>query len=267
MRFDIITAFPESFSYLDSSLFYQAKKGKLLEIKLWPLRDFASDRHRTIDDRPFGGGPGMVLKIEPIYTALQAVKKVKRTNKRKIILTSLAGKPFTQKLARQLSQEKQLVIICGHYEGVDERVKKLVDLEISIGPYVLTGGELPAMVIVDVVSRYLPGFLHNPESLEERRIEKILSFRNRLSSRPSGEPQPRLSAVLFSADTSKPSQNRLRSVSWQKNFSITSIPVYTRPRVFKIGKKSYKVPAVLLSGDHKKIIAWQKKHAREIVFS
>jgi tRNA (guanine37-N1)-methyltransferase len=251
MRFDIITAFPESFSYLDSSLFYQAKKKKILEIKLWQLRDFTTDRHKTIDDRPFGGGPGMVLKIEPIYRALQAIKKTKKISKTKVILTSLAGELFTQKFAKKLSQEKQLIIVCGHYEGVDERVKKLVDLEVSIGPYVLSGGELPAMVIVDAVSRYIPGFLKNPASLEDQREQYLVRS---------------LSPCLSDRQAHKSALSPHKSALSPHKSAFISVPVYTRPRVFKIGKKSYKVPSVLLSGDHKKIIEWQRKHARVVKF-
>lgn len=114
----------------------------------------------------------MVLKIEPIYKAIQHIKKQTKIRKRKIILLSLGGEKFTQNLAHQLTKQKQLILICGHYEGVDERIKKFIDLEISIGPYVLTGGELPAMVIIDAVSRLIPNVLHNPQSLEEKRLKK-----------------------------------------------------------------------------------------------
>lgn len=167
--FDIITALPESFDYLKTSLIGRAVKRGLIRIKIWSLRDFAQDARKTIDDRPFGGGPGMVLKVEPLYRALTQAKKIAPKRKKLVILTSLAGQQLNQKLINKLSLEKQLIIICGHYEGVDERIKKFIDMEISLGPYVLSGGEIAAMAIIDSVSRHLPGFLHNPDSLEEKR--------------------------------------------------------------------------------------------------
>lgn len=175
IRFDLITLFPESFSYLDVSLFKRAKENNILEIKFWNPRDFAFDKHKTVDDTPYGGGPGMVLKPEPIYRALEASKKDFRTKKRKIILTHPAGKIFNQKLAEELSKFKQLIIICGHYEGVDSRIEKFVDEKISVGKYILTGGELPAMIIVDAISRYLPSFLHDPLSREDLRFDGYYS--------------------------------------------------------------------------------------------
>jgi len=203
---------------LNQSILKRAQEKGIIEIKIWNLRNFALDKHKTTDDYPYGGGPGMVLKIEPIYYAIEKIKQSFRTKKRKIILTDLRGKIFNQNIARELSKEKQIIIVCGHYEGVDERVKKIVDMSLSIGKYVLTGGELPAMVIIDAVSRHIKGVLKNPESLEEKRFNKLLS-----------------------------------------------IPIYTRPEVFitKEGKK-LKVPKVLLSGNHKKIEEWRRKHAKEI---
>jgi len=170
LRFDIITLFPEAFSYLDCSLFKRAREKGILEIKFWNPRDFAFDKHKTVDDTPYGGGPGMVLKPEPIYRALENAQKDFRTKKRKIILTHPAGKIFNQKLASSLSKFEQLIIICGHYEGIDARIEKFVDEKISVGQYILTGGELPAMIIVDAVSRYLPGFLNDPFSREDLRF-------------------------------------------------------------------------------------------------
>lgn len=170
LRIDLITLFPEVFYYLDHSLFKRAKEKKLIEIKFWNPRNFTFDKHKTLDDTPYGGGPGMVLKPEPIYRALEASKKDFRTKKRLVILTHPAGKIFNQKLAEEFSKFKQLIIICGHYEGIDARIEKFVDEKISIGKYILTGGELPAMVIVDAVSRYLPGFLHDQLSREDLRF-------------------------------------------------------------------------------------------------
>jgi tRNA (guanine37-N1)-methyltransferase len=176
MRFDIITLFPEAFSYLQTSIIKKAQEKGIIKIKFWNPRDFTFDKHKTVDDRPYGGGPGMVIKFEPVYLALEKAKKEYRTKKRKIILTSPAGKIFNQNLAKKLSQEKQIIIICGHYEGIDARIEKFVDLKISLGKFMLSGGEIPAMAIVDAVSRFLPGVLHNPLSQEEKRFGKLYSL-------------------------------------------------------------------------------------------
>jgi len=176
MRFDIITLFPEAFSYLQTSIIRKAQEKGIIKIKFWNPRDFTFDKHKTVDDRPYGGGPGMVIKFEPVYLALEKAKKEYRTKKRKIILTSPAGKIFNQNLAKKLSQEKQIIIICGHYEGIDARIEKFVDLKISLGKFMLSGGEIPAMAIVDAVSRFLPGVLHNPLSQEEKRFGKLYSL-------------------------------------------------------------------------------------------
>lgn len=174
MVFDLITLFPESFSYLNTSLFKKAQERNIIKIRFFNPRDFVKDKFRAIDDRPYGGGPGMVIKFEPVYLALKSAKKIK-VKKRKIILTHPAGKLWNQNLAKKLSQEEQIIIICGHYEGIDARIEKFVDLKISIGKYILTGGELAGMIIVDSISRYLPGFLHNPESLEDKRFSDLYS--------------------------------------------------------------------------------------------
>jgi tRNA (guanine37-N1)-methyltransferase len=176
MRFDIITLFPEAFSYLQTSIIKKAQEKGIIKIKFWNPRDFTFDKHKTVDDRPYGGGPGMVIKFEPVYLALEKAKKEYRIKKRKIILTSPAGKIFNQNLAKKLSQEKQIIIICGHYEGIDARIEKFVDLKISLGKFMLSGGEIPAMAIIDAVSRFLPGVLHNPLSQEEKRFGKLYSL-------------------------------------------------------------------------------------------
>jgi len=176
MQFDIITLFPEAFSYLQTSIIKKAQEKGIIKIKFWNPRDFTFDKHKTVDDRPYGGGPGMVIKFEPVYLALEQAKKEYKTKKRKIILTSPAGKIFNQNLAKKLSQEKQIIIICGHYEGIDARIEKFVDLKISLGKFMLSGGEIPAMAIIDAVSRFLPGVLHNPLSQEEKRFGKLYSL-------------------------------------------------------------------------------------------
>ncbi len=164
-KFDIITIFPEILdSYFNESLFKRAQDNKLLKIGTHNLRQWTTDRHQTVDDKPYGGGVGLVFKIEPIYKAL---KKIVGKNKQKIriILTAANGKRFTQKDAVRLSQYDQLIFVCPRYEGVDARVEKLVDEKISIGDYVLAGGELPAAVIIEAVARHLPGFVGKQESV------------------------------------------------------------------------------------------------------
>ena len=181
LYFDIITIFPETFSYLNTSILKKAQERKLIKVRFFDLKNFSPPHE--LDDRPYGGGPGMVIKFEPVYLALEKAKSSLKTKKRKIILTHPAGKIFDQNLARKLSQEKQLIIICGHYEGIDARIEKFVDLKISIGKYILTGGELPAMVIIDAVTRHIEGALHHPLSLEELRF-KIQDSRNKIYSYP-----------------------------------------------------------------------------------
>jgi tRNA (guanine37-N1)-methyltransferase len=220
IQFDIITIFPQIFdSYFKESLIKKAQKEKKIKIKVHNLRDWAKNKHKTIDDRPFGGGLGMVFKIEPIH---KAVKKIKKSNKKsKIILFTPRGKQFNQKIAYQLSKLNQIIMICGRYEGVDERVaKKMADIELSVGPYDLMGGEIPAMIIVETISRLIPGVLGKKQLLKQR-------------------------------------------ITKEKGF--IEYPQYTRPEVFEpIKGKKWKVPKVLLSGHHKKIEEWRKKHQKII---
>lgn len=173
MRFDIITIFPESLKgYFNSSILKRAQKNKKIEINFHNLRDFANDRHKKVDDKSFGGGPGMVLKIEPIVKAINSIFKSKIKNqKSKVIVFSPSGKQFSQKMAKNWANNfNNLILICGRYEGVDARVNKIIKVEeISIGSYILTGGELPAAVVVDSVSRQIKGVLGKEESLEEKR--------------------------------------------------------------------------------------------------
>lgn len=162
MRFDFLTIFPDIFSsYLNESILKRAQKNKKVAFHFHDLRTFTTDKHRTVDDRPYGGGVGMVMKVEPIFKALRALPK---STKRRVLLMSAKGKTFTQADAKRLSKYKNIVIICPRYEGVDERVVEYIDEEVAIGNYVLTGGELPAMVIADAVTRLLPGVLGKDES-------------------------------------------------------------------------------------------------------
>ena len=213
IKFDIISIFPNIFdSYFKESIIQRAQKKRLIKVKVHNLRKWTKDRHRTVDDRPFGGGIGMVLKIEPIYKAIKALKK----KKSKVVLFTPRGKKFDQKMAYRLSKANQLILICGRYEGVDERVAKYIaDEEISIGDYDLMGGELPAMVVIETIARLIPGVLGKPQLLKERITKK-------------------------------------------KGF--IEYPQYTRPEVFK----KWRVPKVLLSGNHKKIGEWRKKHGKII---
>ncbi len=169
LQIDVITIFPGVFEgVIQESILKRAQQKNIVKIKTHNLRDFTVDKHSTVDDYPYGGGVGMVLKAEPIFRAVEKIlRREKGKSKARIILLTPQGKTFNQAKAKELSKQKHLILICGHYEGVDERVKdNLVTDEISIGDYVLTGGELPAMVIIDCVVRLLPGVLHKRESFE-----------------------------------------------------------------------------------------------------
>ncbi len=220
MKYHIITIFPEIFSsYFSHSIIARAKKERKIDIEIHNLRKWSNNKQKNIDDTPYGGGAGMVLQVEPIYKALKEIAPRKKKS-RKIILSSAKGKTFNQKMAKNYSKElKEIIIICGRYEGVDERVKQFVDEEISIGNYVLTGGEIPAMAIVDSTTRLLPKVLGNKESIEDES----------------------------------------HNISGQLEY-----PQYTKPSSFKAGSKSLNVPEILLSGNHKKIEAWRKKHKKKI---
>ena len=227
MKFDIITIFPDLFKgFVSESLLARAQKKKLIKINLHNLRKWTDDKHKTVDGRPYGGGAGMVLKVEPIYKAVKAVKAKK--GKTRVILLSAKGKTFDQKKAQQLSKDDQIIFICGRYEGVDERVAKyLADEEISIGNYVLFGGEVPAMVLIEAISRLIPGVVAKEESVKN----ESFSISNR----------------------------KLETGNWKL---MKEHPHYTRPEVFKLGKKKLRVPPVLLSGDHENIEEWRKKNSK-----
>jgi len=170
MQFDILTIFPKIFnSYFNESIIKRAQGKKIIKIKTHNIRDFTTDKHKTVDDKPYGGGPGMVMKVEPIYKCL---KSIKRKKKSKIILLTPKGKTFKQSIAKQYSKLDQLIFICGHYEGFDERIRKYSDEQISIGNYVLTGGEIPAMTIVDAITRLLSGVLGDKNSSKDETFSK-----------------------------------------------------------------------------------------------
>jgi tRNA (guanine37-N1)-methyltransferase len=162
MKIDVLTLFPAMFAGpLDESIIMRARKKGLLDLKIHQLRDWTHDRHKTVDDKPFGGGPGMLLKPEPLFAAVESLKR----EGTKVILLSPSGRKFSQQIARELAQEKDLLLVTGHYEGFDERIREaLADDELSIGDYVLTNGALPAMVVIDAVARLLPGVLGDDDS-------------------------------------------------------------------------------------------------------
>lgn len=171
MKFHLLTIFPSIFdSYLNESILRRASDKKIVKFKIHNLRDWTSDKHKSVDDAPYGGGAGMLMKIEPLYKALAAIKKLDKKikpSKRKIILLSAAGKTWNQALAKKYSKLEEIIFVCGRYEGVDARLKNFIDDEISVGDYVLTGGELPALTIIDSITRLLPGVLGNKESIIE----------------------------------------------------------------------------------------------------
>ena len=172
MKYSVLTLFPEMFNSLKSSILGRAEEKKLIEIELINIRDFSKDKHKKVDDTPYGGGAGMLIRPDVVYDAYSSLK-----NKGKVIYMSPQGKTLTQAKVKELAQEKELVILCGHYEGIDQRViDKIVDEEISIGDYVLTGGELPAMVLIDSVSRYVEGVLSSESIEEETFSEGLLEY-------------------------------------------------------------------------------------------
>lgn len=206
MRFDIVTLFPDSFiSVLSSGLLGKALAKKIAEINLVNPRDFTTDKHRKVDDEPYGGGVGMLMKPEPIFKAVESLPILPR---REIILMSPQGQTINQPLLRELATNyDQLIVICGHYEGVDERVQHLVTREVSLGDFVLTGGEIPAMALINGVMRLIPGTVGKAESLQSESFEE----------------------------------------------GLLDYPQYTRPANFR----GWKVPDVLLSGNHAAIAKWR----------
>ena len=179
MKFDIITIFPEIFSsYFNESIIKKAQEKKIIKINVHNLRDFTNDKRHTVDDTIYGGGAGMLIKIEPLYKAIKKIAKKKKTSGQKIILLSAKGKKWNQELAKKYSKLKNITLICGRYEGVDDRIKNFIDEEISIGDYILTGGEIGAMTIVDSITRLIPKVLGNNESLidESHNIKNILEY-------------------------------------------------------------------------------------------
>ncbi|HZS53594.1 MAG TPA: tRNA (guanosine(37)-N1)-methyltransferase TrmD [Bryobacteraceae bacterium] len=217
MTFHVITIFPEFFrGPLDHGVVARAQADKLLEIQIHDLRNWTYDRHRSVDDRPFGGGEGMLLKAQPLFEAVEAILP-KRTSRQRVVLLSAQGRPFTQSVAHEFAELDDLLLICGRYEGVDERVAEhLADDEVSIGDFVMSGGELAAAVIVDTVARLLPGVLGNEDSARNE---------------------------SFSVESE----------------GLLDCPQYTRPAEFR----GWKVPEVLLGGNHEEIKRWRRAASRQ----
>jgi tRNA (guanine37-N1)-methyltransferase len=216
MKFKALTIYPQIFdSYLNEGILKRARDNQLLDFKTYNLRDWSTDNYQSVDDTPYGGGAGMLMRVDIIYRALQDIKKQTkvRKNKRKIILLAAGGKTWNQRLAREYSQLEEVIFVCGRFEGVDARLANFIDEEISVGDYVLTGGELPALTITDSIVRLLPGALGNADSATDESYS---------------EP-----------DT-------------------LEYPQYTKPAIFKVGRREYPVPEILLSGNHQKIAAWRK---------
>jgi tRNA (guanine37-N1)-methyltransferase len=246
MRFDLITIFPEFFAGpLEHGIVRRAREASLIDVRVQDLRDFTKDRHRTVDDRPFGGGEGMVLKPEPLFEAVESVlghglgdatQPGARESNAAIVLLSAAGRLFKQERARQLAKLERIIFLCGRYEGVDERVAQhLATEEISIGDFVLSGGELPAMLMIDAVTRLLPGALGNEASAQN----ESFSARSALSEGNA--------------------RNALNQQPAEGNGVLLDYPHYTRPAEFR----GWAVPDVLIGGNHAEVAKWRQKAALE----
>lgn len=224
MRFDIISLFPEMFTALDHGITSRAKKAGLLEVQLWNPRDFTADKHRTVDDRPYGGGPGMLMKVQPLQAAILAAKDAAET-KAKVIYFSPLGKVLKQKQLQTMSTEARFILIAGRYEGIDQRlIDKEVDEVWSIGDYVLSGGELPAMVFVDGLTRLIPGSLGAANSAHEDSFsDGLLEFPQ--YTRPELLNDQRVPDVLLSGDHQAIARWRLKQslgVTWQNRPDLLS---------------------------------------------
>jgi tRNA (guanine37-N1)-methyltransferase len=262
MRFDLITIFPEFFAGpLDHGILRRARETGLVEVHVQDLRVFTKDRHRTVDDRPFGGGEGMVLKPEPLFEAVESLlgsslgdrsKPGAPDPKTAIVLMSAAGKLFRQETARRYAELERIVFICGRYEGVDERVAEhLATEEISIGNFVLSGGELPAMVVVDAVTRLIPGALGNEASSENESFsvmeQESTAFGKRAGQAPPLQPED-INA-----------RGRTEPESGITNHVLLDFPHYTRPAEYR----GWGVPEVLIGGNHREVAKWRRAAALE----
>jgi tRNA (guanine37-N1)-methyltransferase len=251
MRFDLVTIFPEFFAGpLDHGILRRARETNLVDVQIQDLRVFTKDRHRSVDDRPFGGGEGMVLKPEPLFEATEALLgrslgsaevPVAQEPKTAIVLMSAAGKLFRQETARRYAQLDRIVLLCGRYEGVDERVAEhLATEEISVGDYVLSGGELPAMMVIDAVTRLIPGALGNEASSQNESFSENPGLRDSSS---------------VGAQHAAP----LQADSQPAGHLLLDFPHYTRPADFR----GWKVPEVLIGGNHAEVANWRRAAALE----
>lgn len=198
MKIDILTIFPEMFTgFINTSIIKRAIDVKKVEIKIYNFRDYSLDKHNRVDDYPYGGGAGMVLQCEPIFRCIDEIL----TKDSKVIMMSPAGRLFKQQVAVDLSKEKHLIILCGHYEGFDERIKTLVDMELSIGDYVLTGGEVPAMAVTDAIVRLIPGVISQDSLVSESFNDGMLDYPT--YTRPEVFRGMRVPEVLLSGDHKK----------------------------------------------------------------
>jgi len=252
MRFDIITIFPDFFQGpLDYGIVRRAREAILIETSVHDLRDFTHDRHRTVDDRPFGGGEGMVMKAEPLFEAVESLMGVRGdagtqhvpAENAAVVLLSAAGKMFRQETARRFAKLEHIILICGRYEGVDERVAEhLASEEISVGDFVLSGGELPAMMILDAVTRLIPGALGNEDStVNESFSEPIMEA---------------WGVVPMAVELNERAIDPMAEPGVGAN-GILDYPHYTRPPSFR----GWDVPEVLLGGNHEEIRKWRQKQA------
>ncbi|MGH9727772.1 MAG: tRNA (guanosine(37)-N1)-methyltransferase TrmD [Candidatus Acidiferrales bacterium] len=254
MRFDLITIFPEFFrGPLDYGIVRRAHEAKLIDIAIHDLRNFTHDRHRTVDDRPFGGGEGMVLKPEPLFDAVESLigpvadaQTPSAPAKPAIVLLSASGKLFRQEMARRFCALDRVILICGRYEGVDERVAEhLATDEISIGDFVLSGGELPAAMVLDAVARLIPGALGNEDSAENESFSAI-------------RDEAETSATISFPSALAEAQPAIRDPA-PVNRGILDYPHYTRPHNFR----GWEVPESLMSGNHEQIRQWRHRMALE----
>ena len=253
INFHIMTLFPGMFEpVINTSITGRAVKNGLISVSTVDFRQYTNEKHGHVDDAPFGGGAGMVIMCQPVYDAWKAIcdgiRDAGRNNKPRVICTSPAGRVFDQTMARELACEEDLIILCGHYEGVDQRILTIMDAEeVSIGDYILTGGELPAMVMIDAVSRMVPGVLGNEESGEDESFSTVYperEFTRKVRKQVYGD-------LLGNREKDGTAETE------ELHLKLLEYPQYTRPEEFM----GFKVPEILLSGDHAKVDAWRREQS------
>jgi len=263
MRFDLISIFPDFFGGpLGHGIVRRAREAGLIHVHVQDLREFTKDRHRSVDDRPFGGGEGMVLKPEPLFEAVEsllgrsvgdAAKPSAVDRHQAVVLMSAAGKLFDQEMARRYAGLERIILICGRYEGVDERVAEhLASEEVSIGDFVLSGGELPALLVVDAVTRLLPGALGNEASSQNE------SFSECQAGTPKDSLPSARRAAPSHGETGK-ARDTANSKSREQVRALLDFPHYTRPAIYR----GWSVPETLVSGNHAEVSKWRRQKALE----